>query len=259
MPFEWKDDPSTPPIAPGSVVLSSFPSAGLAATIAAHYIVQTLKLPRVGQFNAEGIPPIAVIQSGLVNPAVRVYGRPGLSLVMSDFPPLMSSVGPMARAILDGAETRGASAIIGLEGVMPVTGAEEESEPPASAVWAVTSHPQDPLLKRLTGAGARPLEDGVLGGVSGALLVGGLTRKIPVAVLLVSATAAEGFPDNRAGAALIEVLDRVFPEIAIDTKPLRTQAEIIERALRAAMKARAREERGGDRPTPEPPAPSIYQ
>jgi predicted ATP-grasp superfamily ATP-dependent carboligase len=261
MVFEWKDDPGAPALAPQSVLLSSFPSAGLAATIAAHYIVQTLKLPRVGQFSAEGMPPIAIVQGGQVNPAVRVYGRPGLSLVMSEFPPMISTIGSLSQVILDGAEARGASAIIGLEGVLPVASSEDETDAADSAVWAVCSHPEDPLFNRLTGAGARPLEDGVLGGVSGALLVGGLARKIPVAVLLVSAHAAEGFPDNRAGAALIETLDKVFPEIAIDTKPLRTQAEIIERALRNAIKNRAREDRGGgsDRPASDQPAPSIYQ
>jgi predicted ATP-grasp superfamily ATP-dependent carboligase len=259
MPFEWKDEPESPPRSPGSVVLSSFPSAGLAATIAAHYIVQTLKLPRVGQFASDDIPPIAVIQNGQVNPTIRVYGRSGFSLVMSEFPPLVGSVGALARAILDGAESRGCSGIIGLEGVTPVPSPEDATEVGESAVWAVGSRPSDPLLGRLTAGGARLLEDGVLGGVSGALLVEGLARKIPVAVLLVSAHGAEGFPDNRAGASLIEVLDKVFPEISIDTKPLRTQAEIIERALRAAIKHRGRDDRGGDRPISEGPAPSIYQ
>jgi predicted ATP-grasp superfamily ATP-dependent carboligase len=259
MPFEWRDEVDTPPPTPRGVVLSSFPSAGLAATIAAHYIVQTLKLPRVGQFPSEGLPPIAVVQGGQVNPAVRVYGRPGLSLVMSEFPPLMGAIGSLAQAILQGAEARGATAIIGLEGVTPMPTPSGEPEAPESTVWAVCSHPGDPLFGRLTAAGARPLDDGVLGGVSGALLVGGLSRKIPVAVLLVSAQASEGFPDHRAGAALIEVLDRVFPEISIDTKPLRTQAEIIERALRAAMKNRGADDRRGDPAPAEVSNTSIYQ
>ncbi len=79
--------------------------------------------------------------------------------------------------------------------------------------------------------------DGVIGGVSGALLVEGLPAKIPVGALLVSATDA-GYPDHRAAAKLIEVVDQLLPHVKIDTRPLRTQAELIERALRAAVKSR---------------------
>jgi len=69
------------------------------------------------------------------------------------------------------------------------------------------------------------------------LLVQGMGRPIPVVVMLVSARVAEGLPDHRAGAALIETLDRVLPELEIDTGPLRAQAEQIEKALRAVMKS----------------------
>lgn len=255
MTYAWMDEPGAKPSGANALVLSSFPSVGLAATVAAHYMVQTLKLPRTGIFSSAEVPSIAVVQGGRVNPAVRVYGRSGLTLVLSEFPPMSSSVHALAEAILDGAEARGARAIVGLEGVMPHPAVDENLELAEEQVWAVGSRSEDGLVARLAAAGARPLEDGVLGGVSGALLVAGLSRKIPVAVLLVSAQANEGYPDHRAGAALIEVLDRFLPEIAIDTKPLRTQAELIEKALRAAMKSQTRAER----PVPDPHEPTIYQ
>ncbi|MCI4329881.1 MAG: PAC2 family protein, partial [Thermoplasmata archaeon] len=119
-----------------------------------------------------------------------------------------------------------------------------------------TSQENASFAAELKKANARRLEDGVIGGLSGALLIEGITRATPVAVLLVSAvTAAEGFPDHRAGAALIETLDRLLPELKIDTGPLRTQAESIEKALRAAMRARTRAV--PELPT-EPAQPTIY-
>ena len=256
MTFEWTDEPGvTPP--PGATVLSSFPSVGFAATVAAHYMVQTLHLPRVGRFDSDEIPPIAVVQSGHVHPAVRVYGRPGLSLILSEFPPSSGAAGDLALGILAGAERTGARAVVSLEGVLPHPASPEDSDPADATVWTVTSHPEGELHARLVAAGARPLEDGVLAGVSGALLVAGLTHRIPVGVLLVSARSAEGLPDHRAGAALIEVLDRLLPELAIDTKPLRTQAELIEKAIRNAMKGR---ERTRLPPLPaEAAEPTIYQ
>lgn len=251
----WTDEagPSLP--GPGAVVVSSFPSAGLAAIVAGHYIVQSLKLPRVGLFRSEEIPPIAVVQGGRVNPAVRVYGRPGLSLILSEFPPLPSGVRVLANAILSGAERRGARAVIALEGVVPHPTSEEPDDSPAERVWAVTAGGDPGLSDRLRAAGANPLEEGVLGGVSGAMLVEAQHRPLAVAVLMVSAKATEGYPDHRAGAALIEVLDRLLPELAIDTKPLRTQAEVIEKALRAAIRQRDK----GDHPSASPAEPTIYQ
>ena len=124
-------------------------------------------------------------------------------------------------------------------------------------MWVAFSRKEPAIVKAFEPAKARLLEDGVIGGVSGALLVQGIGRSIPVAVLLVSARVAEGLPDHRAGAALIESLDRVLPELRIDTGPLRAQAEQIEKALRAVMKSHP-----GNQPSTPPeavtPTPGMY-
>jgi len=152
---------------------------------------------------------------------------------------------------------------VGFEGVVPhPPGDEEPEEETESAVaeeqgpeqvWVAYSRKDSSLVKTFENAKARLLEDGVIGGVSGALLVQGMGRPVPVVVLLVSARVAEGLPDHRAGAALIETLDRVLPEVKIDTGPLRAQAEQIEKVLRAVMKshpATAQVAQGPAVPTP---------
>jgi predicted ATP-grasp superfamily ATP-dependent carboligase len=262
MSLEWRNsDSSVPAFAPGGIVLSSFPSAGLAATVAGHYIVKTLKLPRIGIFDGSDSQPIAVVQNGEVHPPIRVYGRSDLAVVLSELPVPPNLALPVAQAILTGAEHRKARLVIGLEGVMPHPADAEPtpSDPPGrndETVWVAYSREESGLSAEMKKANARRLEDGVIGGLSGGLLIEGITRTIPVAVLLVSAsTGAEGFPDHRAGAALIETLDRLLPELKIDTAPLRTQAEVIEKALRAAMKSRPR---SVSEMTPEPGQPTIY-
>ena len=262
MPFEWRStDSAAPAFSPGGIVLSSFPSAGLAATVAGHYIVKTLKLPRIGVFEGPDSQPIAVVQNGQVHPPIRVYGRPDLAVVLSELPVPPDLAFAAAKAILDGADRRKARLVIGLEGVMPhpleSPGLNGDSSARSDeTVWVAFSQENGPLAEELKKAQARRLEDGIIGGLSGALLVEGITRPTPVAVLLVSAlTAPEGFPDHRAGAALIETLDRLLPELKIDTAPLRTQAEVIEKALRAAMKSRTRV--GGDLIS-DPAPPTIY-
>ncbi len=241
MEYSWKDEANGgPAFGSGAVLLCAFPSAGLATIIAGHYMVRALKLPRTGRFDSPDSAPVAVVQGGEVHPTVRVYGREDLGLVLSEFPPTPAQANAIARTILDNAERRGARSIICLEGVVPHPEGEDTPETPDEApeqVWVTFSRADPAFRASFEAAKARILEEGVIGGVSGALLVQGIGRKIPVAALLVSARVAEGLPDHRAGAALIETLDRLMPELKIDTDPLRAQAEQIEKALRAVIKA----------------------
>ncbi len=265
--FTWREEaPPSATFQTGSVVVSAFPSAGLAAIVAAHYIIRALKLPRVGRFDSPELSPIAIVQGGEVNPMVRAYGRPDLALVLSEFPPTPPQANALARTILDNAERHRARMIVCLEGVVPHPAGDEEDESTETAaaltddrpeqVWFACSRKDPAILHALEATKARMLEDGVIGGVSGGLLVQGLGRSVPVVVLLVSARVAEGLPDHRAGAALIESLDRLLPEIEIDTGPLRAQAEQIEKALRAAMKARPSQP---STESPQPPSPEMYR
>jgi predicted ATP-grasp superfamily ATP-dependent carboligase len=266
MEYAWKPESGHGEDVVGStpVVISSFPSAGLATTVAGHYIIRALTLPRVGRFESADSAPIAVVQDGEVSPTIRVYGRSGLALVLSEFPPTPVQANAVARTILAAAAVRKARLVVCLEGVVPHPTEETPSvsvETPAEAppvveqVWGAFSHPDAGLAKAFDAAKVRRLEDGVIGGVSGALLVQALGGTVPVAVLLVSANAPEGLPDHRAGAALIETLDRLLPELKIDTGPLRAQAEMIEKALRAALKRRPETPAADDE---EPASPGMY-
>jgi uncharacterized protein len=264
--FTWRDEATAESnFGPGSVMISAFPSAGLATIVAAHYIVRVLNLPRIARFESPDLAPIAVVQGGTVNPTIRVYGRPDLALVLSEFPPTPTQANAIAQAILDQAERHSVRAVVCLEGVVPhpeeavVDVATGEPAPTDEQVWVAYSRTEPALAAAMTLARARTLEEGVVGGVSGALLVQGMGRKVPVAVLLVSARVAEGLPDHRAGAALIEALDRLLPELKIDTGPLRAQAEQIEKALRAVMKSHSTASGTSPVPSEEPASPEMYR
>ncbi len=267
MEFTWQEEaPEGENFGEGSVLISAFPSAGLATTVAAHYMIRALNLPRIGRFESPEISPIAVVQGGVVNPTIRVYGRRDLGLVLSEFPPSPSQANAIARSIIDAGTRHKARMIVGLEGVVPhPPGAEEEAEgesavadeQSAEQVWVAYSRKEPGIVKGFAPSKARLLDDGVIGGVSGALLVQGIGQSIPVAVLLVSARSDEGLPDHRAGAALIETLDRLLPEVNIDTGPLRAQAEQIEKAIRAVMKSQQGSQPPAEAQRP-PTTPGMY-
>jgi predicted ATP-grasp superfamily ATP-dependent carboligase len=250
---------------PGAIVLSCFPSAGLAATVAGHYMLQALKLPRIGALNSDELPPLAVIQGGRVNPPVRAYGSKELVLVLSEFPLPPLLINPLASTILGMAMGMKAGQILGLEGVVPhpaevdsdAEAVDDALKPSDEMVWYAGSGSAPSLPSEYKAAGVRSLGDGVIGGVSGALLVQGLSATIPVGALLVSANDI-GYPDHRAAAKIIEVIDRVLPRLKIDTQPLRAQAEMIEKALRAAVKSREPAPPGGAGGPPGEHLP-IYQ
>ncbi|MHB1866551.1 MAG: proteasome assembly chaperone family protein [Thermoplasmata archaeon] len=259
MPYEWSDSQGAPAARPGSIVVTSFPSAGLATTVAGHFMIRSLKLARTGLFEAPEMAPVAVIQGGEVQPPIRAYGNGALSLVLSEFPPSPGQATSIARAILEGARHRKAGMIVCLEGVVPHPNAAEGEEAPpdenAEASWVALSHRTADLDRRFLKPPSKLLSDGVIGGVTGALLVLALSGEIPVVALLVSARATEGYPDDRAGAHLIETFTGAFPEFQIDTGPLRAQAEEIEKMLRASIQRTAAPpaENGGS------PATDMYR
>ncbi|MCI4321502.1 MAG: PAC2 family protein, partial [Thermoplasmata archaeon] len=122
-------------------------------------------------------------------------------------------------------------------------------------VWFAAAREDKTTSAEFRTAGMRRLDDGIIGGVSGALLVEGITSPTAVSVLLVSARhAPQGLADHLAGASLIEALDRLLPDLKIDTAPLRTQAAMIEKAIRQALKTRPR----GAESEPDPNSPTIY-
>jgi predicted ATP-grasp superfamily ATP-dependent carboligase len=262
MSVEWRPDPKAQMPDPGGWFLSCFPGAGLAATVAGHYMLQVLKLPRIAALVSDDIPPLAVVQGGRVNPPVRAYGSKELVLVVSEFPLPATLINPLAATILDVAAQMKAVGVLGLEGVVPHPSetdgegdaTEQVLKPSDEMVWYAGSGSVTSLPADYKAAGVRSLGDGVIGGVSGALLVRAISSSMPVGALLVSASDA-GYPDHRAAAKLIEVIDRVLPHLKIDTQPLRAQAEMIEKALRAAVKNR-QSAPSGPLTTDQPP---IYQ
>jgi predicted ATP-grasp superfamily ATP-dependent carboligase len=259
MSYDWTDIPGAQPLRPGAVVVSSFPSAGLATTVAAHFMVRSLKLPRTGFFQSPEVVPVAVVQGGEVQPPIRAYTSEGLALVLSEFPPSPGQAGSIARGIFEGARRRKASLIVCLEGVVPHPGDSDTPPPEAAATqegsWVAFSHPTPELEQRFLKPPSRRLADGVIGGVTGALLVMAIAAEIPVVAVLVSARPTEGYPDDRAGAHLIERFTAAFPEFQIDTGPLRAQAEEIERMLRTSIR-QAPQPAVADTP---PPASDMYR
>ena len=94
----------------------------------------------------------------------------------------------------------------------------------------------DKMLAKLDEMEVTHLEQGVLSGMNAVLLGEGRRRGLDIMALLVEADPR--YPDARAAAKLIELLDKLLPNIKLDTEPLIEEAERIEKQIKSMMESR---------------------
>jgi uncharacterized protein len=92
----------------------------------------------------------------------------------------------------------------------------------------------DNARNELKKADIKNLETGIIFGVSGVLLNEGRWENFDVITLL--AEAYVDAPDAFAAARILEALDRLMPDIKIETKPLLEQSEKFEEHLKGLRK-----------------------
>src|SRR2546428_684415 len=94
-------------------------------------------------------------------------------------------------------------------------------------------------------------EEGVITGVAGVLLNEGRKRDFDVITLL--SEAHPDYPDARAAARAIEIIDKLLLHTELDARPLYEEAERIEMQLKSIH----HQTEAAKKPT-EPPRPSMY-
>jgi uncharacterized protein len=237
-----------------SMVIVSFPTTGLVGTLAAGYMVRSLKLKRVGTFSSERFVPTAVILDGIPSPPVRMFGvkracAPDelcneIIVIMSELPIPLDMVKPMSEAILNWCKGKNTNMIVALEGAnVPLL---PDQEPKVYGVG--TTDKAKNLIKKHD---IEPLNEGMVGGVSGTLLYEGEASGKNVLCLMAEANIQ--LPGAMGAAKLVEIISRMLPELKIDPKPLFEEAKEMEEQIKTALKA-AQPQPPEDREVP----PGIY-
>lgn len=207
-------------------VLEAFPSVGLVSTIASSYLISTLNLDQICALESEEFPPISMVYSTKPKFPARIYAREDLLLAIfiSEFPPPTKLHRPIAKRLLSWTQDEGCRRIICLEGLPKAKPEEKKSEP---ELWGVGSNTA--AREELDNGGVPQLEVGMISGVSGVLLNEGRWANFNVISLL--AEAMPNFPDAHAAAKLVEGVNKLIPEIEIESQPLIKQAAEMERYL----------------------------
>jgi uncharacterized protein len=267
----------------GATVIDGFPSIGLVSSIVANYLVNALELEQIGIMDSNFFPSISLIRNAQPLNTVRIYASERVRgtdeedvdqivVFISEFQPPPNLIKPISSAILDWIQEQKCSMLLSPEGL--VIEREEDSELPSE-----DEEPKEPKEEveeeeedieskirnlELFGVGSTPnarslldkhdispFVEGVITGVAGVLLNEGKRRDFDVISLL--AEAHSNYPDARAAAKIIEVLDRLVLNIHIDSKPLYKEAEAIEMQIKS-MRSQAK----ASKVLKAPPSPRMY-
>jgi uncharacterized protein len=263
----------------GATVIDGFPSIGLVSSIVANYLVNALELEQIGIMDSNFFPSISLIRNAQPLNTVRIYASERVRgtdeedvdqivVFISEFQPPPNLIKPISSAILDWIQEQRCSRLISPEGLVIEREEEEEFELPVEEEKSKEEVEDDIESKiknlELFGVGSTPtarklLEDndispfieGVITGVAGVLLNEGKRRDFDVISLL--AEAHSNYPDARAAARIIEVLDRLVLNIHIDSKPLYKEAEAIEMQIKSI-----RSQAKTSKVMKAPPSPRMY-
>jgi len=260
----------------GATVIDGFPSIGLVSSIVANYLVNALELEQIGIMDSNYFPSISLIRNAQPLNTVRIYASERVRgtdeedvdqivVFISEFQPPPNLIKPISAAILDWIQEQRCRMLISPEGLVierPEEDMEEvpEEEPSEEEndieakiknleLFGVGSTPT--ARKLLDDHDIPPFVEGVITGVAGVLLNEGKRRDFAVMSLL--AEAHSNYPDARAAARIIEVLDRLVLNIHIDSKPLYKEAEAIEMQIKSI-----RSQAKTSKVMKAPPSPRMY-
>ncbi len=202
-------------------IVEGFPGFGLIGTIAIEFLMDHLETEKIGTIEMDEVPAmIAIHQSKVIEPVSLHYNKEH-NLVLVHAINIGKNTGwKLSELIEELARELDAKEVISLEGV--------GSPNPGSKVFFYTTT-NGSLTKKLS-AVASPLSEGIVVGVTGALLAKSL--KIPIIAFF--AEAQSGLPDSRAAAEIIKALD-AYTGLEIDPKPLLQQAKMFEQKLKGIV------------------------
>ncbi|MHB1261582.1 MAG: proteasome assembly chaperone family protein [Thermoplasmatota archaeon] len=237
--------------ATGGTALVAFPGQGLASTLATAYLADALSLRTVGRLDCTTVPALAIVEAGTVIHPMRVlFGQDRrakskahpLVVFLSEVALDEANLRPVAATVLAWCKANGVKSIISMEGA-----ASDGLEGEASSIqlWGVSNSAK--TNKRLAAAKLAMAREGVIGGLTGALLDLGLDDDLEVIALVAVGGGLE--PDVRAASRLVEFLAK-FLALPVPLTPLRRETERFERHLKD-IERRRKASQPEDRPDPQ--------
>ncbi len=210
-------------------IVEGFPGFGLVSTIATEFLIDHLKTEKIGRIWTKKIPAmIAVHEEKVVEPIGIFYNKKHNIIIVHVVSAAVGIEWELAETIVDLATQLNAKEIISLEGI----GSTKPSEKTRAFHYS-SSKEKAAKLSKLTNA---PLKEGIIMGLTGALMLLGRKKTTSTAIF---AESHSDMPDSKAAAKCIEILNN-YLGLKIDIKPLIKQAEKFEAKLKQLLEQTAK-------------------
>ncbi|MBI4149978.1 proteasome assembly chaperone family protein [Candidatus Woesearchaeota archaeon] len=203
-------------------IIEGFPGFGLIGTISTEFLIDQLKAECIGTIKFEDIPAMVAIHDGkVVHPIGIFYDQKTNILIVHVITNVQGLEWELADAIAQLAKQLAAKEVISLEGVATPAPTEK------TRTFCYTNNKDN--KKKFSDVGIEPLREGIIIGVTGALL---LQEDLPISAVFVETHSA--LPDSKASAQIIEVLDK-YLGLKLSPKPLLEQAEKFEQKIKSLV------------------------
>lgn len=231
-------------------LIEGLPGLGLVAAIAVDQITGQLELDRYGTIRCADLPAVASFQDGRVRDLVRVYAgaNPAVMTLQSDLAIPPNSQNSVTECVLNELADTFDRAIF-------LAGAPAQTEEQIGEVSGIAT--TDAVETDLQAAGITLAEgNGIIGGITGALVNECYQQDIPAAGLIVRAH--PHLPDPTAARAVIEQALEPLVDFDIDTTELVEQADQIKQQLQQIAQQYRETQQAEDQVQPTT-GPSMYQ
>ena len=205
------------------IIIEGFQGFRLLGTISSEFLIDHLKTELIGKIMYEEMPPmVAIHENKLVEPLGIFYNKKYNMVILHAITTSSGYEWKLADILVNLAKELNAKEIISLEGV------GSNGLKVASNSFYYTNEKKKGVI--LSNIGLKPLKEGIIMGVTGALMLKVDGR--PLCCLF--ADTASNLPDSKAAARIIESLDK-YLGLEVNTKPLLQQATKFEEKVKGIL------------------------
>lgn len=210
-----------------AIMILGAANAGLVGTISASHIIEELDLKEVAHLHSSKFPPISVFIDGVLQNPFRIYadGAEGKNakvfLATTELPLNKDTFHDVAHILLDYVAELGIQTVITLVG-FPVQVLDKYD------VFFAAEPEIFNKLKEIEGL--KPLPKGMIYGLEALVLNETLERELDGYSLIVPVK--EYMPATRSAAALIDILNKIYDFLDIDTEELIKRDDFLQNKLK---------------------------
>lgn len=199
-----------------ATIIEGFPGLGLIGTISTEYLIKHLNAKSIGYISSQKIAPmVAIHDSKVIQPLEVYYSKSKNIIILHALADVRGMEWDIAEALVELYKTLKAKEVISLEGIL---GQGKESK--------TYYYTNDPKNKKISKVKADTLKEGIIMGVTAALLL----KNTSLTTTGFFVETHSKLPDSRAAAKIIEMLDG-YLGLGVDYKPLEQAAAEFEEKL----------------------------